>query len=56
MILSILYLLFYAVAGVQIGRWLFKTESFPRRLWLGLTVGLFGSIWMPSLFSFALGF
>ena len=56
MILSILYLLFYAVAGVQIGRWLFKTEAFPRRLWLGLTVGLFGSIWMPSLFSFALGF
>ena len=56
MILSILYLLFYAVAGVQIGRWLFKTESFPRRLWLGLTLGLFGSIWMPSLFSFALGF
>ena len=56
MILSILYLLFYAVAGIEIGRWLFKTESFPRRLWLGLTVGLFGSIWMPSLFSFALGF
>ena len=56
MILSILYLLFYAVAGVQIGRYLFKTESFPRRLWLGLTLGLFGSIWMPSLFSFALGF
>ena len=56
MILSILYLLFYAVAGVQIGRCLFKNESFPRRLWLGLTLGLFGSIWMPSLFSFALGF
>ena len=56
MILSILYLLFYAMAGVQIGRRLFKTESFPRRLWLGLTVGLFGSIWMPSLFSFLLDF
>ena len=56
MILSILYLLFYAVAGVQIGRCLFKAESFPRRLWLGLTVGLFASIWMPSLFSFVLGF
>lgn len=56
MILSILYLLFYAVAGVQVGRCLFKSESFPRRLWLGLTVGLFGAIWMPSLFSFALGF
>ena len=56
MILSILYLLFYAIAGVQIGRCLFKTESFPRRLWLGLTVGLFGCIWMPSLFSFVLGF
>ncbi len=56
MILSILYLLFYAVAGVEIGRYLFSTESFPRRLWLGLTVGLFGSIWLPSLFSFVLGF
>ncbi|MBR0356130.1 MAG: hypothetical protein IJH54_01495 [Clostridia bacterium] len=56
MILSILYLLFYAVAGVEIGRYLFSTESFPRRLWLGLTVGLFGNIWLPSLFAFLLGF
>ena len=56
MILSILYLLFYAAAGILIGRCLFSTESFPRRLWLGLTLGLFGSIWLPSLFSFVLGF
>ena len=56
MILSILYLLFYAAAGILIGRYLFSTESFPRRLWLGLTLGLFGSIWLPSLFSFVLGF
>ncbi len=56
MILSILYLLFYAAAGILIGRYLFSTESFPRRLWLGLTVGPFGSIWLPSLFSFVLGF
>ncbi len=56
MILSILYLLFYAAAGVLIGRYLFSTESFPRRLWMGLTLGLFGSIWLPSLFSFVLGF
>ena len=56
MILSILYLLFYAVTGIGIGRYLFSNESLPRRLWLGLTIGLFGSIWLPSLFSFALGF
>ena len=56
MILSVLYLLFYAVAGVLMGRYLFATESLPRRLWLGLALGLFGSIWLPSLFSFALGF
>jgi len=56
MILSILYLLFHALAGIEIGRFLFKTESLPRRLWLGLTVGLLGSIWLPSLFSFFLGF
>ncbi len=56
MILSILYLLFYAVAGIEIGRYLFKTESFTRRLWLGLTLGLFACIWLPSLFSFVLGF
>ncbi len=56
MILSILYLLFYAVSGVQVGRCLFESESFPRRLWLGLVVGLFGAIWMPSLFAFVLGF
>ena len=56
MILSILYLLFYAAAGILIGRYLFSNEPFPRRVWLGLTVGLFGSIWLPSLFSFILGF
>ncbi len=56
MFLSILYMLFYAVAGILIGRCLFADETFARRLWLGLTVGLFGSIWLPSLFSFALGF
>ena len=56
MILSILYMLFYASAGILIGRCLFADETFARRLWLGLTVGLFGSIWLPSLFSFALGF
>ena len=56
MILSVLYLLFYAAAGVLIGRCLFASESLPRRLWLGLTLGLFGSIWLPSLFSFVLGF
>ena len=56
MILSILYLLFYAAAGVMIGRYLFATESFSRRLWLGLVLGLFGSVWLPSLFSFVFGF
>ena len=56
MIVSILYLLFYALGGVEIGRYLFSTESFPRRLWLGLTIGLLGSIWLPSLFSFIFGF
>ena len=56
MILSILYLLFYAMAGILIGRYLFSSESFARRLWLGLALGLFGSIWLPSLFSFVLGF
>ena len=56
MILSILYMLFYAAAGILIGRCLFADETFARRLWLGLTVGLFGSIWLPSLFSFTLGF
>ncbi|MBQ3651730.1 MAG: hypothetical protein II959_04765, partial [Clostridia bacterium] len=56
MIVSILYLLFYAFSGVQTGRYLFKSESFPRRFWLGLALGLLGCIWLPSLFSFALGF
>ena len=56
MIVSILYLLFYALSGIQIGRYLFKSESFPRRLWLGLALGLLGCIWLPSLFSFVLGF
>ena len=56
MILSILYLLFYALSGALQGRYLFSSESFPRRLWLGLVVGLFGSIWLPSLFAFVLGF
>ena len=54
MILSILYLLFYALAGVEIGRCLFASESFPRRLWLGLALGLLGCIWLPSLFPLSL--
>ena len=56
MILSIVYLLFYAGSGIVIGRRLFSTESLPRRLWLGLVLGLFGCIWLPSLFAFVLGF
>jgi hypothetical protein len=38
MILSIVYLLFYAGSGIVIGRRLFSTESLPRRLWLGLVL------------------
>ena len=56
MILSIVYLLFYAASGILIGRYLFSTEPLVRRIWLGLTVGLFGCIWLPSLFSFLFGF
>ena len=56
MILSIVYLLFYAGSGIVIGRRLFSTESLPRRLWLGLVLGLFGCIWLHSLFAFVLGF
>ena len=56
MILSILYLLFFALCGIAIGRYVFSSESFARQIWLGLTLGLFGSIWLPSLFSFVLSF
>ena len=56
MILSLLYLLFYAVSGIVISRCLFSSESYPCRIWLGLTLGLFGSIWLPSLFSFIFRF
>ena len=52
MILSLIYLLFYAVSGILISRYIFSSESYPKRIWLGLTLGLFGNIWLPSLFAF----
>ena len=56
MLLSIVYMLFYAVCGLILSlRLPVVSSAISRRVWLGLVLGLFGSIWCPSLFSFLLG-
>lgn len=46
----------YLLFGGSVSRRVFKKEPAGIRLWLGLVVGLAAAIWMPALFSFALGF
>lgn len=56
MILSLLYVLIFAVSGVYIAEALLPTQKTKKRIWLGLVIGLFLWIWLPSLFAFAIGF
>lgn len=55
-LLSILYMLLFATSGIGLSRLLFSREKPLVRIWLGLAMGLAMLIWLPALFSFALGF
>ncbi|MCE5188911.1 MAG: hypothetical protein LLF75_06985 [Eubacteriales bacterium] len=55
-LLSILYLILFALCGLGISRVLFYRERPLRRIWLGLVFGYAMLLWFPALFSFALGF
>ncbi len=56
MIVSLLYVLAFAVSGVYIAEALFSAHKPQRRIWLGLVIGLFLWTWLPSLFAFVIGF
>ena len=53
---AILVFFSFFVCGLAVSWALFQKESLSVRLWLGMVVGLALSMWLPALFSFALGF
>lgn len=55
-LLSILYVALFATSGIGLSRLLFFREKPLVRIWLGLAMGMAMFIWLPALFSFALGF
>ncbi len=55
-IVSVLYMLLFACSGVIVARAVFSRDDTIRRLTFGLAAGLLMLIWLPTLFSFILGF
>ena len=55
-ILSVLYLVLFALAGLGVSRYLFYRDRPIVRIWLGLAFGMLFYLWLPALFSFALRF
>ncbi len=53
---SIFYLALFAASGCGLSRLLFHREKPLVRIWLGLAFGMAMLVWLPALFSFALGF
>ena len=56
MIVSVLFMLLFAISGVFISEVVFAKHSFLNRIWLGLTIGLLMLTWLPSLFALLFGF
>jgi hypothetical protein len=54
--LCILYLIPYLLSGLCVSRCVFSDDRGLKRLWLGLVVSMCMLMWLPALFSFALGF
>lgn len=54
-ILSVLYLLLYALSGVLIARYVFSNDKPLKRVFFGLVFGLAMLIWLPVLFAFLFG-
>ena len=55
-LLSILYVALFAASGIGLSRLVFSREKPLVRIWLGLAFGMAMLMWLPALFSFALGF
>ncbi|MBR4434934.1 MAG: hypothetical protein IKS90_02420 [Clostridia bacterium] len=55
-ILSLIYMLAFAAAGLVLARELFFGDNTIRRIVYGLAAGLMMLIWLPALFSFVMGF
>jgi len=55
-LVSLFYLALFACSGLGVARLLFYRERPLRRIWLGLVFGFAMLLWLPALFSFAMGF
>ena len=55
-LVSLVYLALFACSGLGVARLLFYRERPLRRIWLGLVFGFAMLLWLPALFSFAMGF
>ena len=53
-VLSVLYLLVYALSGISIARYVFNKEHPVKRVFFGLVFGLAMLLWLPTIFSFIL--
>lgn len=53
---AIAYLALFLLAGVRYARLLLPREAGLVRLSMGVSLALFGQMWLPALFSFLLGF
>ena len=56
MLLSIGFVILFAICGVSVSEVVFRDHKFINRIWLGLSIGLLMLTWLPSLFSLFIGF
>lgn len=56
MIISLLFVILFAISGICISEIVFQNHRFVNRIWLGLVIGLLLLTWLPVLFAFAIGF
>ena len=54
-ILSVLYLLVFALSGVMISRYVFSGDKLLKRVFFGLVFGLLMLLWLPVLLAFLFG-
>ncbi len=56
MVIALLFTILFALCGLCISIYAFRSQPLIRRIWLGLVLGLLLLTWLPSLFAFVLGF
>lgn len=56
MIISLLYVVLFAISGICISGVVFQHHRVTNRIWLGLALGLLLLTWLPVLFAFVFGF